>query len=424
MVRLRLAVGDDLGFVRVVEAAGLAQLAAAAADGGGAPQAARWGQTPPSRARGVTCLACGPGALAAGRTDGSVDVLCPDTGRELGSLDADDAAAAGGGGGGSPAAVRGLWWLRDGRRLAACDARGRVAVYAGEEEVAEEEGDGAGGPAGRRWSFAAAAAFETRAPAEAVALNEAGTRFAVGGRGSLLTLWDVAAQRATFTAKPPKPGRLGLTETPWPTCAAFFPPQGDAVLAAGTADYKLRVYDTRASRRPTVDVTVGEARLMAVLPDPAQEGHVWAADGRGVVECWDLRAGHRVGGVHGANGSVRALARHPTLPLLAAGGLDRWVHVHSTTAGRVKLSSTYVKQYVNAVCFLPPGAGGGPEASEEEEEGEREVARGDDLGFQSDGSESSSDAEDGAADPRPRGRAKKQRLTESQALAKRSRRHR
>ena len=417
MAGLRLAVGDDLGFVRVVEAAGPAQLAAPAADGGGARQAARWGQTPPSRARGVTCLACGPGALAAGRTDGSVDVLCPDTGRELGSLDADAAApggANGGGGGGSPAAVRGLWWLPDGRRLAACDARGRVAVHAGEEE------EGAGGRAGRWWSFAAAAAFETRAPAEAVALNEAGTRFAVGGRGSLLTLWDVAAQRATFTAKPPKPGRLGLTETPWPTCAAFFPPQGDAVLAVGTADYKLRVYDTRASRRPTVDVTVGEARLMAVLPDPAQEGHVWAADGRGVVECWDLRAGHRVGGVHGADGSVRALARHPTLPLLAAGGLDRWVHVHSTTAGRVKLSSTYVKQYVNAVCFLPPGAGGGPEASEEEGAA---AARGDELGFQSDGSESS-EAEDGDADPRPRGRAKKQRLTESQALAKRSRRHR
>ena len=46
---------------------------------------------------------------------------------------------------------------------------------------------------------------------------------------------------------------------------------------------------------------------------------------------FDLRAGRLNGAVKGAMGSIRALALHPTEPIMACVGLDRYARLFSTT---------------------------------------------------------------------------------------------
>lgn len=79
---------------------------------------------------------------------------------------------------------------------------------------------------------------------------------------------------------------------------------------------------------------------------------VWVANAAGQVEMLDLQAGKMAGAVKGATGSVRALALHPTEPLLASVGLDRFLRVYST-ATRKQLTAVYLKQQLTGVSFCP-----------------------------------------------------------------------
>ncbi len=70
------------------------------------------------------------------------------------------------------------------------------------------------------------------------------------------------------------------------------------------------------------------------------------------MEVLDLGAGKMSGALKGSTGSVRALALHPSEPLLASAGLDRYVRVHST-ATRKQVASVYLKQHLTGVMFCP-----------------------------------------------------------------------
>jgi hypothetical protein len=59
---------------------------------------------------------------------------------------------------------------------------------------------------------------------------------------------------------------------------------------------------------------------------------VWAGDSSGLVEALDLRAARLAGGLKGLTGGVRALACHPTLPVLAAVSLNRFLRLYDTQA--------------------------------------------------------------------------------------------
>lgn len=78
-------------------------------------------------------------------------------------------------------------------------------------------------------------------------------------------------------------------------------------------------------------------------------------------------------------GSVRALALHPALPLLASVGLDRHLRLHSTTS-RACLAKLYLKTQLSDVAFCPTDASMLPpppraEAAEEAAEGEERRRR-------------------------------------------------
>lgn len=80
---------------------------------------------------------------------------------------------------------------------------------------------------------------------------------------------------------------------------------------------------------------------------------VWAANGTGHMQVWDLCAKKMLDALKGAGGSVRSLALHPAgEPLIASVGLDRFVRVHST-ASKSGLGRVYLKQQLTGVCWLP-----------------------------------------------------------------------
>lgn len=80
---------------------------------------------------------------------------------------------------------------------------------------------------------------------------------------------------------------------------------------------------------------------------------VWASNGLGQIEVWDLPAGKLQGAIKGAGGSIRTLQLHPNQPLLASAGIDRFVRVHSSQT-RQQLARVYLKQQLTGLCWLPP----------------------------------------------------------------------
>ena len=97
------------------------------------------------------------------------------------------------------------------------------------------------------------------------AVNEGGTQAALACQGSELGIWDLQQQQRSYHAKGGKPNKLRLVDKPHNTAVAFLPGSSSQRLVVGTAYHKLRLYDVK-SRRPTLDLEFGEAKITAVAP--------------------------------------------------------------------------------------------------------------------------------------------------------------
>ncbi len=51
---------------------------------------------------------------------------------------------------------------------------------------------------------------------------------------------------------------------------------------------------------------------------------VYVGDGKGYVLCYDTRTMEKVGALKGLGGSCKSICPHPSLPLVASCGLDRY----------------------------------------------------------------------------------------------------
>jgi len=54
----------------------------------------------------------------------------------------------------------------------------------------------------------------------------------------------------------------------------------------------------------------------------------WVADSQGQIGCVDLKLGKVQQLLKGSAGSIRSLAIHPSAPLIASAGLDRFLRIH------------------------------------------------------------------------------------------------
>ena len=181
-----------------------------------------------------------------------------------------------------------------------------------------------------------------------------GERVAVGGRDHELSVWNLATSDREWRARNVPNDMLDLRKPVWVSAARF---RTETTLVVGTKHRQLRLYDSRAQRRPVADVenaTDHAVRQLMLL----DENTALVADVAGSVQIFDLRKSTiRLRARYpGPAGSVRALARSG--PLFAAAGLDRHVHIWDyearlTAPKKRPMLSIYCKQRLNALLWMP-----------------------------------------------------------------------
>lgn len=197
--------------------------------------------------------------------------------------------------------------------------------------------------------------------ATAMACDPILQRVAIGGRERETTLLDLSTGKVIFKTKnlPPDPQTL-LQQPVWPTSILFL--QDSKVMAVGTAYKQVRIYDVREDsnvRRPVATTPEGQLEYSVSSLCQLQEHELAVGDVAGSIYSIDIRMLGRnpksppnknMGRYVGPAGCVRQMKKHPTLPRLAAVGLDRMLRVYDTNT-RKQLDCMYLKQRLNCVLF-------------------------------------------------------------------------
>ena len=355
--RVRLLCTDELGVVRVAEAAGRSKIDDLAF-------AKRWGDADRSR-RVVRCRAgedgdgagdalggqgtcAAAGWLALGRNDGTAEVIDTATGGDVGGGALDI--------GGVPVGVQvfGPGAGREGARLVTVTDAGEAAVYDAACDAARDDGSLASRLAPLRvvqeWSPAAKwkacdAALVARASPRARLLAVGGK-----GQGNDLKIYDVETQKVWYKAKPPPENWLGYRAPPYVSAMEFVPGNDGKCVLVGTGERRVRLYDARLDKRAVMDLEVGETTVTALALN-AQGTFAFVGNAKGQLQTVDLRERKVFAKFKGVQGSVRSIAPHPEgEPLVAVAGLDRYLRVYHTET-RKCLGSAFMKQALSGCAW-------------------------------------------------------------------------
>ncbi|CAL8334482.1 unnamed protein product [Boreogadus saida] len=199
-------------------------------------------------------------------------------------------------------------------------------------------------------------------------------RVATGGKENGLKIWDLERpDTPVFTAKNLRDDWLDLKQPEWLRDAAFLPDSDKIVTCTG--HHQVRVYDpSTPQRRPVLEVRYGEYPLTC-LSLVAGGQSVVVGNTHGSLAVLDLRKGLVRGCLKGLQGGVRGLQCHPTLPLVASCGLDRFLRIHSLET-RALEHKVYLKSRLNCLLLSSGALGeevGGDVDVEEVKEEEDEV---------------------------------------------------
>lgn len=172
---------------------------------------------------------------------------------------------------------------------------------------------------------------------------------ATGGKENPLKVWDLEKpDKAIFTAKNVAHDWLDMRVPVWVRDIGFIPDSDKIVTCTGHR--QVHVYDpSTPQRRPVMEAKFGEYPLTA-LSLPASQGTVVVGNTHGELAILDLRKGLVRGCLKGLAGSVRGLQCHPSLPLVASCGLDRFLRVHSLE-DRSLQHKVYLKSRLNCVLL-------------------------------------------------------------------------
>eukprot|EP00873_Tetraselmis_striata_P001379 jgi/Tetstr1/421643/TSEL_012583.t1 len=307
----RLLVGDELGLVKGVEAASLS-------DWVSGKVASRWGEPDKRSAIQALCVSS-RGGIA-------------DTDTSLMAVSKADMSMQG-----TSLASRDV-------SLLSCTQEGLVRMHSPKDNTFRSN------PASEwdeltSWSLAQSAC-------DCMAMHATAEQIAVGGQGAEMAVYDVVAQKQVFQAKGAKKDFLGLQDKPWVSALAWLPGGDNRKVIVGTGSSKIRLYDLASDmRRPVMETSFkGQTKVTSVVANPA--GVVWAANGAGCVQLWDITANRMMDALKGTAGSVRSLSLHPEEPLIASVGLDRWLRIHHTGTKK-QLAKIYLKQQLTGVAWCP-----------------------------------------------------------------------
>ncbi|KAM4628211.1 WD repeat-containing protein 74 [Polymixia lowei] len=199
-------------------------------------------------------------------------------------------------------------------------------------------------------------------------------RVATGGKENGLKIWDLERpDKPVFAAKNLRNDWLDLRQPEWVRDMAFIPDSDKIVTCTG--HHQVRVYDPASpQRRPVLEAQYGEYPLTA-LSLPAGGNTVVVGNTQGQIAMLDLRKGLVRGCLKGLAGGVRGLQCHPSLPVVASCGLDRFLRIHSLE-DRSLQHKVYLKSRLNCVLLsgrdLEAGGAGEVEEVKEEEGGEED----------------------------------------------------
>ncbi|XP_034838159.1 WD repeat-containing protein 74 [Maniola hyperantus] len=150
------------------------------------------------------------------------------------------------------------------------------------------------------------------------------TLFATGGEENDLKVWRIGDQEPVFTAKNLPHDWLQLRRPVWVTDLTFLTPE---LVAVCSRHGYVRLYDTRAQRRPVCNVDF-ENMAATCITRGFDDRQVYVGFGRGQLHQVDLRRGKPDKGYKGAVGAVTSIALH-TDGLIVSTSLDRHVRVHA-----------------------------------------------------------------------------------------------
>ncbi|XP_056592589.1 WD repeat-containing protein 74 [Triplophysa dalaica] len=174
-------------------------------------------------------------------------------------------------------------------------------------------------------------------------------RVATGGKENPLKVWDLERpDKAIFSAKNVAHDWLDMRVPVWVRDIGFIPDSDKIVTCTG--HHQVRVYDPSTSqKRPVLEAQFGEYPLTA-LSLTANQNTVVVGNTHGELATLDLRKGLMCGCLKGLSGAVRGLQCHPSLPLVASCGLDRFLRVHSLE-DRSLQHKVYLKSRLNCVLL-------------------------------------------------------------------------
>ncbi|KAG6462825.1 hypothetical protein O3G_MSEX013488 [Manduca sexta] len=173
------------------------------------------------------------------------------------------------------------------------------------------------------------------------------TLFATGGEENDLKIWRLGEAEPVFQAKNLPHDWLQLRRPIWVTDLTFLPGEGGRLAAVCSRHGYVRLYDSRAQRRPVHNV---EFQLAATCIAPSfDERQVLVGFGRGQIHQVDLRVGRPDKGYKGCVGSVTCLAAVKQQRLIVSASLDRHIRVH-----RYETKELLYKQYLTSklTCVL------------------------------------------------------------------------
>ncbi|CAI9283775.1 unnamed protein product [Lactuca saligna] len=171
-----------------------------------------------------------------------------------------------------------------------------------------------------------------------------------GGKGVEVNIWDLATHTKIWTAKSPPKNSLGIFTPTWFTSATFLCKDDHRKFVGGTNSHQVRLYDMAAQRRPVMSFDFRETPIKAITED--QDGNtIYIGNGSGDLASVDIRTGKLLGCFLGkCSGSIRSIARHPDLPMIASCGLDSYLRIWDIKS-RQLLSAVFLKQHLTNVVF-------------------------------------------------------------------------
>ncbi|XP_072941228.1 WD repeat-containing protein 74 [Epargyreus clarus] len=199
-----------------------------------------------------------------------------------------------------------------------------------------------------------------------------GDLFATGGEENDLKVWRMGEPEPLFAAKNLAHDWLQLRRPVWVSDLCFL---GENLLAVCSRHGYVRLYDTRAQRRPVCNVDTASMAATCISPSD-DERQVYVGFGRGQLHQVDLREGRLSKGYKGAVGAVSDVTAAGEWLLSAS--LDRHVRLHRRESKELvykqyltsKLSCVLVQTATNTPLRHPPETDVKEEAEELEPEPE------------------------------------------------------